>query len=123
MCPIRVRRRTKAVQVNTAVPCADHAAHLVKQIVLDLKPMRGIKGALDEIADVSGVSFWKLRKLWNPSLQRHGFTWEADEHRDLRVAHIKFMAEQRALLQARLEEIDRLREERQGEDQQLGLGL
>src|SRR3990167_9761339 len=98
MCPFAVRKRTKAVQLSTAAPCADQAGEWVRQIVLDLRPMRGIKGALDDICDetaaiarrltgeddADGISFWKLKKLWNPSLRRHGLAWKADEHHWLR---------------------------------------
>lgn len=125
MCPIRVRIRTKAVRVNTAVPCADEASHYVSQMVLGLRPQRGILGALGDIAGDTGISFWKLRKLWNPSLQRHGFTWEADEHRSLKQTYQQWFLDQRDYHKQQLARIEQLEAELNPPtgEQQIALGI
>lgn len=111
MCPIRVRGRTKAVRVNTA-SCVDQSTNIVQQMVRAFRPLRGIKGALDEIADKTGVSYWKLRKLWNPSLRQYGFTLEADEHSRILAAWSDHQDAEEAVLVQRLDSIRRSRAER-----------
>ena len=113
MCPLRVRVRSKRDRMNTA-SCVHESADVVRQMVLAFRPERGIKGALSNIADQSGVSFWKVRKLWNPNLQKYGFALEADEHRSLKAAWFAHLDEQEAHIRARLEHIRELREQRMG---------
>lgn len=115
MCPNAVRPRTKSVRMSTASPCVDRSALAVKEMVFDFRPQRGITGALDRIAQLSGVSYWKLRKLWNPNLQRYGFTLEADEHEQIQQAWMKHLEEQQTQILARLENIRRLRDLRSGQ--------
>ena len=83
-------------------------------MVYDFRPERGITGALGRIAQLSGVSYWKLRKLWNPNLQRYGFTLEADEHEQIEIAWLRHMDEQQEQILARLERNRRLRERHTG---------
>lgn len=112
MHPIRVSARTKADRMNTAT-CVDESENYVRQMVFAFRPERGIKGALDAICSKSGVSYWKVRKLWNPNLQKYGFTLEADEHRSIKELWFAYLTEQETQCRARLDEIRRLREQRQ----------
>ena len=114
MCPIKVRPRTKAVRVSTA-SCVFRSEKAVREMVFSFRLERGITGALGRIAELSGVSYWKLRKLWNPNLQRYGFTLEADEHEAIQTTLLKHLDEQEGSILARLENIRRLRELRTGE--------
>lgn len=123
MCPITVRTRTKTNRMNTAT-CVHESTDIVRQMVLAFRPERGIKGALNTICDKSGVSFWKVRKLWNPNLQKYGFTLEADEHRSIKELWFVHLTEEENKIRARLENIRRLREQRTGgEESQHGINL
>lgn len=121
MCPINDRLRSKRVRVSTAT-CIDESADAVRQMVLTFRPVRGVAGALDDIRKATqehddrgeGVSFWKLRKLWNTNLQKYGFSLEADEHRSLKAAWFAHLDKQEAEIRARLDHIRRMREQRTG---------
>lgn len=99
--------------------CITEAQGAVREVVEDLRGQFGIKKSLDLLATASGVSFWKIRKLWNPELQKHGFALGADEMRGLQAAYANHVQQIESSLVARLAEVRRLRSTRlhYGEDQ------
>jgi hypothetical protein len=87
------------------------------QLVLELKPEKGVKGALAAIASEAGLSYSKVRRM-HYGLTEHVLAYERDR---LRAAIDAISARQEQLIEKRLQRIRELRRDREDLEKQIGL--
>lgn len=94
--------------VSSAALVLEQCHRRMDQLVLELKPERGVKGALAEIASEAGLPYSKVRRIFYRLTQ----TILAFERDRLDAAITKISLKQEARIEQRLNSIRALRDER-----------
>lgn len=114
------RRPNKAVNaMTTAALVLDQTSGSMRQLVLELKHEKNVKGALDIIAREADLPFSKVRRIYY-RLTDQILAYERDR---LKAAISRLSEQQEARIEKRLEQIRALRDERRLLQQHGELGV